>query len=83
MANQKHTVSITFSKKGAQPPVYLAGSFSTPAWQPALMQFTTAKDNEHQFNADIDVDEGAEYQYKFRIGEGDWVLNEYSPAGMP
>ena len=81
MATQKSVVSITFSKPGVYPPVYLAGSFSDPAWQPILMQFTVGQDNEHHFNAEVSVEEGRSYQYKFRVGEGDWRLNEDSPAG--
>ena len=76
-------VTITFSKTGIQPPVYLAGSFSDPAWLPKPMQYTLGQDNEHEFRAEIAVESGREYQYKFRAGEGDsWLLDENSPTGM-
>jgi hypothetical protein len=82
MTARKSIVSISFSKPGIQPPVYLAGSFSNPAWLPQPMPFTVGQGNEHQFHATVEVEEGGEYQYKFRIGEGDWwVLNEDSPTG--
>lgn len=80
MAPNKVSVTIRFTKAGLQPPVYLAGSFSNPAWLPLPMQYIIDEHNEHQYHKDIEVEEGAEYQYKFRLGEGDWwVLNEESP----
>jgi hypothetical protein len=83
MAPKKVPVGVKFSKPGAQPPIYLAGSFSDPAWQPQEMQYAVDEQNEHQFHKEVEVEEGKEYQYKFRIGEGDWwVLNEDSPIGM-
>jgi hypothetical protein len=83
MASKTSVVTITFSKNGIQPPVYLAGSFSDPAWQPKPMQYTLGQDNEHKFRAEIGVESGREYQYKFRAGEGDcWLLDENSPIGM-
>jgi hypothetical protein len=46
------------------------------------MQYLTGKHNEHQYYKHVEVEEGKEYQYKFRLGEGDWwVLNEESPIG--
>lgn len=82
MSANKSTVSITFEKPGIKPPVYLAGSFSVPDWQPTPMQYVIGLDNEYHFDAKVEVDEGGEYQYKFRVGEGDWTLNEDSPTGM-
>lgn len=47
------------------------------------MQYTTDEKNEHEFYHEVEVEEGKEYQYKFRIGLGDWwILNEGSPTGM-
>lgn len=46
------------------------------------MDLTATGDNEYEFHKDVQVDEGKQYQYKFRIGEGDWwILNEDSPTG--
>lgn len=62
--------------------MYLAGSFSEPAWQPHEMECTIKEDGEHEYRREVEVQEGADYQYKFRIGEGDWwILNEDSPTG--
>lgn len=82
MSANKPTVSITFEKQGIKPPVYLAGSFSVPPWQPTPMQYAVGQDNEYHFHAKVDVDKGGEYQYKFRVGEGDWILDKASPIGM-
>jgi hypothetical protein len=82
MTSQTVTVTVTYSKPGAQPPIYLAGSFSDPEWQPEEMQYTTDENNEHEFHKKVEVEKGKEYQYKFRLGPGDWwTLNEDSPTG--
>jgi hypothetical protein len=46
------------------------------------MQHAVGQDNEYNFHATVDVAEGGEYQYKFRVGEGGWILDEASPTGM-
>jgi hypothetical protein len=81
MTTRRTTVAINFSKPGILPPVYLAGSFSDPAWQPKPMEFTLGEHNEHKFHAEIEVEEGKEYQYKFRLGDGDWMLDQDAPTG--
>lgn len=81
MAMKTTEITITFSKTGVQPPVHLAGSFSDPAWQPKLMQYTIGPDKQYRFHAEIYVDSGSSYQYKFRVGEGGWwLLDENSPT---
>lgn len=83
MAPKSVSVTVKFSKPGTQPPLFLAGSFSEPAWQPQEMQYTTNEAGEHEFYKEVQVEEGTAYQYKFRVGEGDWwMLNEDSPTGM-
>jgi hypothetical protein len=82
MTSRRTVVPIEFSKPGVQPPVYLAGSFSDPAWQPQEMRFTVDDQNQHRYHKEVEVEEGKEYQYKFRIGNGDWwMLDEDSPTG--
>jgi hypothetical protein len=47
------------------------------------MQYTTNEAGEHEFYKEVQAEEGNVYQYKFRVGEGDWwMLNEDSPTGM-
>ncbi|KAL3419159.1 PT repeat family protein [Phlyctema vagabunda] len=81
MAPSKTTVRVKYANLGTQPPVYVAGSFSEPAWDPQEMQYTTDENNEHDFYKDVEVKVGEKYQYKFRLGPGDWwLLNENSPT---
>jgi hypothetical protein len=82
MAPKTVAVIVEYAKPGTQPPVFLAGSFSDPEWQPQEMQYTTDEHNEHIYRKEVQVEEGKQYQYKFRMGLGDWwVLNEDSPTG--
>lgn len=75
-------MQVVYDKQGTQPPVYLAGSFSEPPWVPEEMEYTTDAGGEHSFRKTVLVEEGKEYQYKFRIGTGDWwALNEDVPVG--
>jgi hypothetical protein len=84
MAPKTISVTVKLSKQGIHPPIFLAGSFSDPAWQPQEMQHTTNETGDYGFHKEVQVEEGKEYQYKFRVGEqGDWwILNEESPTGM-
>ncbi|KAI9675352.1 MAG: hypothetical protein M1817_001256 [Caeruleum heppii] len=72
-------VHFTFAQDGIGPPLYLAGSFSEPAWQLQEMkhekraQADAHEHDEYDFFLDIDVPEG-EWQYKFRVGNGDWWM---------
>lgn len=82
MTSPQVTAKIIYSKPGTQPPVYLAGTFSEPEWDPIELEYTT-EGEEHQFYKEVQVQENEQYQYKFRIGSGDWwVLNEDAPTGM-
>ncbi|KAK9418037.1 hypothetical protein SUNI508_08466 [Seiridium unicorne] len=67
----KRQVLLTYHKAGTQPPVFVAGTFSDPAWQPFEMS-NSADQGEYTFEEVISVDAGTEVQYKFRLGTGDW-----------
>lgn len=74
-------VKITFSSAGLQPPVYFAGSLGPQPWEPVEMKYTQTENGEHEFWQEFDAEEG-EYQYKFRLGPGDWwVLDEDKSIG--
>ena len=46
------------------------------------MQYIATADGQYQFSKDIELEAGKEYQYKFRLGPGDWwVLDEEAPVG--
>lgn len=82
MHEKKLAVVISYSKAGTQPPIYIAGSFSD--WQPQEMHHTVS-DGEYTFAKEIEVEAGKDYQYKFRVGEGEgdwWLLDEAAPVGM-
>lgn len=82
MPSKKVSVILTYANSGVQPPVFLAGTFSEPAWHPWEMDFTTDENGEHRFHREVQVDEGGEFEYKFRIGNGDWWdVNEEAPTG--
>lgn len=82
MSPKKNPVTIKYTNSGTQPPVFLAGSFSEPPWHPQEMDFTTGENGEHKFYKEVIVEEGGQFQYKFRLGMGDWwVLNELAPTG--
>lgn len=72
---------ITFRKAEVQPPVFVAGSFTK--WNPLEMKVnqtgTESTPSENEFSYEADLQPG-DYQYKFRLGPGDWwVLDESSP----
>jgi len=73
---QRH--EIHYSHPGLQPPVYIAGSMSQ--WEPIEMKHKEKEDGELEFEHTFEADAG-EYQYKFRLGPGDWwVLDESMPT---
>ncbi|KAM5351510.1 hypothetical protein ACJ41O_004233 [Fusarium nematophilum] len=77
----KTAFSITYKKAGTSPPVFLAGSFSDPQWELQEMQYTRDEDGEHTFQSEVMVEAGKDYQFKLRVGEGDWwVLAENYPV---
>jgi hypothetical protein len=74
--------TITFSQPGVQPPVYVTTSLNdwTPVEMQPLQDQTASGDLvfSKEFKG---VDEGS-YQYKIRIGEDHWVLDESKETGM-
>jgi hypothetical protein len=46
------------------------------------MKHEAKADGELEFTKEVSVQEGKQYQYKFRVGDGEWwVLNEQAPIG--
>ncbi|KAG4025252.1 hypothetical protein MFRU_062g00050 [Monilinia fructicola] len=72
----KTSVVIKYSRPGAAPPIYLAGSFPQSVWQPQEMEYTNESKDHYVFSKAVEVEEGKEYQYKFRIGDGDWWMSD-------
>lgn len=83
-------VTITFDSPGACPPVYVAGSFTVPEWQPHELEYSIVRregDDTHDkpsytFFRTFNIPEGT-FQYKFRLGhKGDWwVCNRNEEIG--
>lgn len=75
-----YPVKITFASPGAYPPVYVAGSFTVPHWQPQELELSIGNcgkndangQTRYVFHRTFEIPEGT-FQYKFRLGhEGDW-----------
>ncbi|KAI5362314.1 Putative immunoglobulin-like protein [Septoria linicola] len=64
-------VTIEFTSPGLQPPVFIATSLSDPQWEPLEMEGTQNDRKEFKFSKSFNAQEG-EYQYKLRLGPGDW-----------
>ena len=77
------STKITFEKDGVQPPVFVAGRFTE--WNPVEMAYDTAESGgviRNVFTHQVELDPG-DYQYKFRLGHGDWwLLDESAPTGL-
>ncbi len=85
-----YPVNITFDSPGACPPVYVAGSFTVPEWQPQELNCSINESDEdkvaehpsYTFSRTFDVPVGT-FQYKFRLGHGDWwVCDGNEVVGM-
>ncbi|CAF3464966.1 unnamed protein product [Fusarium graminearum] len=77
----KTPFTITYNKPGTVPPVFLAGSFSDPQWQPQEMECITDQNGEHAFQSEVMLEPEQDYQFKLRIGHDNWwVLAENYPT---
>ena len=77
------STTISFEKENVEPPVFIAGSFTD--WKPTEMASQTRVSEgsaQHVFTYNAVIQPG-HYQYKFRLGPGDWwVLDDSAPTGM-
>ncbi|KAF2218898.1 hypothetical protein BDZ85DRAFT_269520 [Elsinoe ampelina] len=75
----KRNVRISYHSKGLRPPVFIATSLTDPQWTPKELHSEVQEDGELEFWRQFEAEEG-EYQYKFRLGPGDWwALDESKP----
>ncbi|KAL1635204.1 hypothetical protein SLS58_010374 [Diplodia intermedia] len=82
LSRPKVPVTITFSVPGTLPPVFVASSLTTPSWEPIEMSVKDERtaSGDLIFEKNFDAVESGEYQYKFRLGPGDWwVCDESAP----
>ncbi|KAI9723428.1 MAG: hypothetical protein M1812_001312 [Candelaria pacifica] len=77
---RKYAVTINYTHPGTQPPIYVAGTFTTPPWEPHELHHTAIKsegrgiqDREYEFHKEFEVEKGR-WQYKLRAGLGDWWM---------
>jgi hypothetical protein len=76
----KQHVIVEYSSAALQPPVYIFTSLSDPQWDAVEMQAEKGSDGQYRFSKTFDAEAG-EYQYKFRLGPGDWwVYDEGRPT---
>lgn len=75
----KIPVTIEFGSPDLKPPVYIGTTLSDPAWEPLEMEHFSNHNGEYTFRKFFAVEEG-EYQYKLRLGPGDWwVCDDTQP----
>lgn len=75
------TFVIAYSKPGTVPPIFVAGSFTSPPWEPQELH-RNGGESSGSFSRAFSVDPGT-YQYKFRLGTGDWwVVDEAQETGQ-
>ncbi|KAL5119326.1 hypothetical protein ACEQ8H_002813 [Pleosporales sp. CAS-2024a] len=70
--------TITFSRTGVQPPVYVVTSLSEPPWLTLEMHVDQAPPPSTNliFSRRFDNVAQGDYQYKIRIGDGQWVVDD-------
>ena len=74
--------TITFSQEGVQPPVYVVTSLSGWTTQEMDVDVQRTPSGDLVFRKEFsDVAEGS-HQYKIRIGEDHWFLDESKESGM-
>ncbi|KAG5914431.1 hypothetical protein E4U42_000486 [Claviceps africana] len=79
MSASKTTVTVSYRRRGLEPPVFVAGTFTNPAWESREMQAVTDEFGEYHFAAQVPVEPGREYQYHFRAGlQQDWFVDEHA-----
>lgn len=82
MASTKVPYTITYRSPGAEPPIFLAGSFTSLEWGLQEMAFSREDGGDYIFESRVFVEPGKEYPYKFKAGnDGPWVLDESKPIG--
>jgi Glycogen recognition site of AMP-activated protein kinase len=74
-------VTITYEHHGTTPPIFIAGSFTDPAWQPVELDHKQVN-GEYIFSKTFDITPGM-HRYKFRVGHGDWwVCDDMNSTGL-
>ncbi|KAK7548059.1 hypothetical protein IWX46DRAFT_43540 [Phyllosticta citricarpa] len=83
LSRPKIPVTITFFHPNTSPPVFVATSLTNPPWQVVEMDVKQERtpSGDLIFEKKFDAVEAGEYQYKFRLGPGDWwVCDDNAPT---
>lgn len=80
--NMPRRATITFSTD-AEGPVFVVTELSTPPWTPLEMSSDNAESpgGHRNFTRSFEGIAEGEYQYKVRIGEDHWVVDEAKETG--
>ncbi|KAG6035527.1 hypothetical protein E4U19_004394 [Claviceps sp. Clav32 group G5] len=77
MSADKSTVTLIYRKTGLAAPLFVAGSFTNPAWECQEMHSVANEAGEHRFTVQVPVEPGKEYRYRFRVsGDDSWFVDE-------
>ncbi|OAA74166.1 hypothetical protein ISF_01067 [Cordyceps fumosorosea ARSEF 2679] len=80
--SQPHTIphTITYTLLNHDGPLFIAGTFSQPAWLLQEMEPSTPARNSNTYSICVMVEPDKEYQYRFRQGrDGLWAVDEREP----
>ncbi|KAG6112988.1 hypothetical protein E4U31_001967 [Claviceps sp. LM219 group G6] len=83
MSADKSTVTLIYRKTGLAAPLFVAGSFTNPAWECQEMHSLANESGEHRFTIQVPVEPGKEYRYCFRTSDdGSWFVDERGSTGV-
>ena len=72
LATDSLPVEVTYDRPGTTPPIFVAGSFTDPAWDAVELEYQQS-DGQFKFFRTFDIKPGT-HQYKLRLGHGDWWI---------
>jgi hypothetical protein len=77
------SATIIFSQTGVQAPVYVVTSLSDPPWKMLEMHVDKAQTASANliFTRHFDRVAEGDHQYKIRVGDGHWVVDESKDTG--
>ncbi|KAG5918747.1 hypothetical protein E4U61_001487 [Claviceps capensis] len=83
MSADKSTVTLIYRKTGLAAPLFVAGSFTNPAWECQEMHSVANESGDHRFTIQVPVEPGKEYRYRFRASDDDsWFVDERRSTGV-
>ncbi|EFX00305.1 hypothetical protein CMQ_7307 [Grosmannia clavigera kw1407] len=83
MNTEPSSVKISYKSAEIHPPLFIAGSYSSPPWTPQEMEHSKTENGEQIFTKTIKGSPGTIVEYKFRVGTGDCAHVERPPTPPP